>query len=118
VAEGRNIYAAMCAGCHGAKLEGQKNWRQRGDDGKLPAPPHNKTGHTWHHADEVLFEITKRGTGGALGLKDYESDMPAYEDTLTDRQIVAVLAFIKSNWPREILERQQEIDTRSIGKTE
>ena len=30
----------------------------------LPAPPHNETGHTWHHPDEMLFAITKYGREG------------------------------------------------------
>ena len=49
VALGEQVYAQNCAACHGAKLEGQANWRQRGFNGYMPAPPHDETGHTWHH---------------------------------------------------------------------
>src|SRR5690606_30865838 len=56
---GQKVYAAQCAACHGARLEGQPNWRVRGPDGRLPAPPHDASGHTWHHPDELLFRITK-----------------------------------------------------------
>ena len=75
---GQKVYAAQCAACHGAGLEGQPNWRERGPDGRLPAPPHDASGHTWHHPDELLFRITKHGVAKAANLKDYDSAMPAY----------------------------------------
>lgn len=58
---GRRLYAAHCAACHGANLEGQANWRTRLANGRLPAPPHDASGHTWHHSDQVLLDITKKG---------------------------------------------------------
>ena len=58
---GKLVYGTNCAGCHGAKLEGQANWQIRSADGYLPAPPHDETGHTWHHPDKMLFEFTKYG---------------------------------------------------------
>ena len=67
VALGETVYAAQCAACHGASLEGQPNWRERGADGRLPAPPHDATGHTWHHPDAVLFELTKHGLPKEIG---------------------------------------------------
>jgi mono/diheme cytochrome c family protein len=105
VALGRRVYAAQCAACHGANLEGQPNWRERKPDGRLPAPPHDASGHTWHHSDAQLVKITKKGVSGIV--PGYESDMPAFEDVLTDREIAAVLAFIKSTWPPEIRRRQE-----------
>lgn len=98
------IYDAQCASCHGADLEGAPNWRQRGADGKMPAPPHDETGHTWHHPERQLFEITKYGLQRFAGA-DYESDMPAYQGVLTDPEIIAVLSYIKSTWPDDIRER-------------
>ena len=103
-AEGKLIYDEACAVCHGENLEGQGNWRQPGPDGKLPAPPHDITGHTWHHADEQLFAITKYGTEALVG-GNYKSDMRGFEGELTDAQIKAVLAYIKSMWPAEVQER-------------
>lgn len=61
VLQGKKIYATNCASCHGANLEGQSNWRQRLPNGRLPAPPHDVTGHTWHHADSLLIDIVKNG---------------------------------------------------------
>ncbi|MEK9660704.1 MAG: cytochrome c [Alphaproteobacteria bacterium] len=114
VALGADIYAAQCASCHGNALEGQPNWRERGLDGKLPAPPHDATGHTWHHDDATLFGLTKYGPAGFSGT-DYASDMPAYENVLSDREILAVLAYIKSTWPSAVRERQALISAQSAG---
>ena len=101
---GSRIYSAECASCHGTKLEGQPNWQMRLANGKLPAPPHDPSGHTWHHSDKVLFDITKKGP--AAYPDGYQTDMPAFGERLSDEQIAAVLAFIKSTWPTEILQRQ------------
>ena len=69
VAEGRAVYAKHCAECHGAKLEGQPNWQTRNPGGTFPAPPHDPSGHTWHHPDRVLFAITKEAAS-AMRLRD------------------------------------------------
>jgi mono/diheme cytochrome c family protein len=111
VALGERVYREHCAACHGPDLEGQPDWRSRRPDGRLPAPPHDESGHTWHHADEVLFRITKYGVSALV--PGYESDMPAYADLLSDDEIWAVLAFIKSRWPPAIQARQADIDRRS-----
>ena len=107
---GETIYRAHCAACHGPRLEGQPNWRERKPDGKLPAPPHDETGHTWHHADDQLFRLSKLGVKPPLAPKGYESDMPAFGGVLTDQQIWAVLSFIKSKWPDHIRDRQERIN--------
>ncbi|WP_353937965.1 cytochrome c [uncultured Sulfitobacter sp.] len=59
VMAGQQLYADNCASCHGASLEGQPDWRRRLDTGRMPAPPHDDSGHTWHHSDRMLFQITK-----------------------------------------------------------
>lgn len=112
---GQRIYTAQCAACHGARLEGQPNWRERGPDGRLPAPPHDASGHTWHHPDALLFRITKLGVAKAANLKDYPSAMPAYEGTLSDEEIVAVLSWIKSQWPPDVRARHDELN-RAAGR--
>lgn len=111
VAAGAKVYAEHCAACHGSKLEGQPNWRQRLPNGRMPAPPHDESGHTWHHTDEVLFGITKRGlVPGKYASLGYESDMPAFGGKLTDDDIGAVLAFIKSHWKsKELLDARSEM---------
>lgn len=112
VARGRVVYAEQCASCHGARLEGQPNWRSRKPDGRLPAPPHDDSGHTWHHPDADLFKITKQGIA-AFAPSGYSSDMPAFGDRLSDADIWAVLAFIKSSWPEEIRRRHAAMSERS-----
>lgn len=101
---GRTVYAAHCAFCHGARMEGQPNWRERRPDGRLPAPPHDASGHTWHHSDRQLIEITKRGVAGIV--PGYQSDMPAYGDILSESEVQAVIAYIKSGWPEAVRRRQ------------
>jgi mono/diheme cytochrome c family protein len=108
IARGEAVYAAHCASCHGANLEGQPNWRQRLPSGRLPAPPHDATGHTWHHSDAELFAMVKDGLAELV--PGYETDMPAYKDVLSDADIWAVLAFIKSTWPEDIRARQQRMN--------
>jgi len=111
VERGRTVYETHCAACHGARLEGQPNWETRLPSGRMPAPPHDASGHTWHHPDAVLFGITKHGlVPGKYAPPGYQSDMPAFGGTLSDEEIAAVLAFIKSRWPPEIQRRQAEVD--------
>ena len=111
VKQGKKVYMRFCSLCHGRNLEGQKNWRVRKPDGKLPAPPHNETGHTWHHSDVALFEITKFGLIPPHAPEGYKSDMPAWKDTLSDTDIWAVLSFIKSQWPEKEKKYQQQFNT-------
>ena len=110
---GAQIYQARCASCHGVNLEGQANWRERGPDGRLPAPPHDETGHTWHHPDDVLIRLTKEGVAKAAGLPDYVTNMPAFGDSLSDADIVAVLSWIKSRWSTEIRSLNDEVNRQA-----
>ena len=107
VALGAAVYEQHCAACHGKELEGEPNWRRRKADGMLPAPPHDATGHTWHHSDDLLFRLTRDGLGVIAG-EDYRSAMPAYGGILSDREIWSVLAYIKSRWPADIQKAQSE----------
>jgi mono/diheme cytochrome c family protein len=109
LALGEKLYARECASCHGASLEGQPDWRKRLPNGRFPAPPHDASGHTWHHPDEVLFGITKHGLVPPYAPAGYESDMPAFGGKLSDPQIRAVLAYIESRWPSEVRKRRAEM---------
>ncbi len=108
-ARGRGIYEGRCASCHGAALQGQPNWQVRKPDGKLPAPPHDASGHTWHHPDAQLFGIVKEGVG-RYAPPGYKSDMPAFAGSLTDDEIWDVLAYIKSRWPPDIRSGQERMN--------
>jgi mono/diheme cytochrome c family protein len=108
IALGKTVYTDRCASCHGANLEGQPNWKERLPNGRLPAPPHDASGHTFHHSDQQLFELTKNGPSAAL--PGYESDMPGFKGILSDQEIWAVLTFIKSTWPEQIRARQARMN--------
>ena len=99
VEEGREVYAANCAACHGANAEGQPDWHVKKADGTLPAPPLNGDGHTWHHADGVLYWVVSEG-GQILEdpALDFKSAMPAFGGQLSQSEIVAVLTYVKSLW--------------------
>lgn len=97
VARGEAVYRANCAPCHGAKAEGAPNWRTRNPDGTLPPPPHDSSGHTWHHADGLLYRIVRDG-GKIYESEGFKSAMPAWGDRLSPAEIRAVLAFLKSLW--------------------
>jgi mono/diheme cytochrome c family protein len=112
VALGKLVYAERCASCHGAQLEGQPNWRDRRPDGRLPAPPHDAEGHTWHHSDDQLIAMVSEGMA-PFAPADYVSDMPAFKGTLSEREIVAVLAYIKSTWPSAARERQARVSAQA-----
>lgn len=109
VARGKDLYASHCASCHGADLQGQPEWRRRMPNGRLPAPPHDESGHTWHHADGVLIDIVKNGmVPGRTAPQGYQSDMPAFGSALSDADVAAVLAYIKSTWPPQALAFQKD----------
>jgi mono/diheme cytochrome c family protein len=114
VAEGQGIYAARCAQCHGAHLEGQSGWQTVGIDGRVRAPPQDETGHTWMHSDEQLFRFVKYSMIDVVA-PGYVSPMPSFAGTLKDGEIEAVLAFLKSRWPIGVRVFQALLNPRSQG---
>lgn len=106
VSHGKSIFRGNCAACHGANGEGQPDWYIRKPDGPLPAPPLNGDGHTWHHGDGTLYQIVSRG--GAIyestNLPKYKSGMPAFGETLSHQEIIAVISYIKSLWGDKMAE--------------
>ena len=114
ISQGRQIYADQCAACHGTDLEGQPDWRSPLPSGRLPAPPHAASGHTWHHPDDVLFRIVKEGTAAIVG-GGYESDMPGFADVLSDPEIRAVLDYMKSTWPERERSYQERVSQGPEG---
>jgi mono/diheme cytochrome c family protein len=112
IALGQSLYSTRCASCHGKNLEGQPSWQTPLPNGRMPAPPHGKTGHTWHHTDDALAGITKLGLKPFAG-DNYESDMPAFGTILRDEEIEAILAYIKSTWPERERGYQEQITQQS-----
>ena len=92
---GAQLYAANCQVCHG----------DRQGEGGTGAPVHNHTGHTWHHPDAQLKEWV---LDGKLGLF---SQMPGFNDKLTEEEVEAILAHMKTWWTEE--QRQQQADVSS-----
>ena len=110
VQTGRALYAQHCAACHGAKLEGQPDWRSPDRSGLYPAPPHDETGHSWHHDDAMLLDYITRGGQAVLDEMDvaFTSGMPGFGTVLSERDIAAILDHIKSTWPKRIRLMQEE----------
>ena len=108
VSLGARLYGVHCASCHGANLEGQPNWREKGPNGRMPAPPHDDSGHTWRHTDRWLFQVVESGMVPPYVRPGYESDMRGFRDKLSDAEIRAVLAYIKSTWSEETHRKREE----------
>ena len=97
---GQEIFATVCAACHGAEGQGQPDWHVANDDGTLPAPPLNGDGHTWHHADGFLYRIVSGG-GKIMedpNLPNFKSAMPEFGEQLSHEEIVETLTYVKSLW--------------------
>lgn len=109
LATGKQVYDAHCAACHGPKGEGQPDWKYP-VNGVYPAPPHDKSGHTWHHPDQVLLEVIAKG--GSLP----NSAMPAYADILSPEESAAVLEYIKTFWGSREREYQAQLTEQSAGR--
>jgi mono/diheme cytochrome c family protein len=97
VARGEALYQMNCLQCHGVRGEGNPNWRRQNSDDTYPPPPHNSTGHTWHHADGLLYRIIRDG-GTIYETPGFKSGMPAFGDRLKDDEIRAVITYLKSLW--------------------
>ncbi len=110
---GEAVYVQHCASCHGVNLEGQPDWKQQNEDGSFRAPPHDDSGHTWHHGDPTLLEAIRLGGARFNDLNiGGTSNMPAFGEILSDEEITAVLAYIKSTWTEENQTWQQEATLR------
>lgn len=96
------LYRANCAGCHGAFLSGAAGWRSDPE----AAPALNESGHATNHSDADLFFRVSAGARRADG----RIAMPAFRGTLSDQEIVAVLAYVMSWWPDEELKRRAGAD--------
>lgn len=90
---GSALYANNCASCHGEPNISAP---------PIPtAPPHDESGHTWHHPDRLLFEWV-------LDRPPLATSMPAFRGQLTEDEILNILAYIKSTWPADIQKLQNE----------
>lgn len=115
IAQGRELYDQYCAVCHGANLEGETNWQEQNENGTFRSPPHDPSGHTWHHGDNALMAAVKLGGARIPADVGGTSTMPPYEAVLTDEEIMSILDYIKSTWPEEIRAVQWEQTLRELA---
>lgn len=101
IARGRDLYTQYCASCHGTQLEGALNWKKPLANGSFPPPPHDDSGHTWHHPDFLLLQIMSEG-----GKPLYDGVMPGFAAQLTQEDMRAILEFLKSHWSHKSREYQ------------
>jgi mono/diheme cytochrome c family protein len=94
IAVGKRVYEQQCTTCHGLNGQGQFPDAPYKPDksGRIGAPPHDSTGHTWHHPDAALLGIIKNG----LVIEGF-LPMPGFGDKLTDNEIQAVLVYLYQN---------------------
>jgi mono/diheme cytochrome c family protein len=111
IALGADLYSANCAVCHAPDLRGDPDWTRPADDGGFRPPPHDSTGHTWHHDDDLLIQIVLTG----YGFEEPQSRMPTFGDKLSRDEVVAILEYIKSYWGKEEREFQWMVTVRSRG---
>lgn len=110
VAYGGERYQQHCASCHRPDLSGDPDWKTPNDDDSFRPPPHDSSGHTWHHPDRVLIEIIRDGS-------DFpQSRMPSFGDKLTDDDIEAILDFFKDNWGPEERAYQKQVTEQDQGQ--
>ncbi|MFZ9859413.1 MAG: c-type cytochrome [Roseiflexaceae bacterium] len=105
---GKLLYDARCAVCHGGNLQGQPNWQRARSDGSYPAPPHDATGHTWHHNDQYFIEVTLYGGATVTGIPT--NAMPGFAGSLSETDVKAILAYIKTSWPDDIRATQAALN--------
>jgi mono/diheme cytochrome c family protein len=101
--KGAVVYAANCAACHGNRAQGLvADWQRRQTDGFLPPPPLNGSAHAWHHSLPLLMEIIQKG--GAL----FDGVMPGFNNSLSEEEQYAVIAWFQSQWSEDIYQLWSE----------
>lgn len=96
---GQANYYLRCVHCHGYSGEGQLTTTTENTRGlgMHIVPPHNGTGHTWEHPDQLLMEVIRKGIQNPLD----QYPMPAFEGVMTDKEMRQVLTYIKLWWTDE-----------------
>lgn len=107
VALGQQIYRAHCATCHGAAGQGVPRWEKPDAIGELPSPPHDSTGHTWRHADGMLYRMVRDGWRDPFNKTD-RLTMPPFGDVLSPQEMRAVITYLKTWWTPEQRQFQWE----------
>lgn len=99
---GAELYAESCQTCHGDPVTGEGRVSPEN-------PAHGPGGHTWHHADGQLVDLV-------LGRFTYPGrEMPSFAETLSDQDVIDILAYLKQGWTSEQREYQSEVSRLSGG---
>ena len=108
--QGQEIYNANCVSCHGGPTGG----------GMMDYPPrHNANGHTWHHPDCELKQVVRDGGDEMTEMMRRmmappdAPKMQPFKDRLSDQEIDAVLAFIRTMWTPDERDAQAQITRES-----
>ena len=106
--QGHQIYETTCASCHGINGGGQfpDDPMKPDETGRYGAPPHNDDGHTWHHDDDLILQIINEG---GMGSESTFYPMPAFADTFTTEEKIAVVSYIKTMWNEQNLSSQYRV---------
>ncbi len=96
VTAGKPLFASYCAGCHGDRGQGGKNWERPQADGSYPPQPLNGSGHSWHHSLVSLEKTIARG-GTHPG-----ATMPGFADVVDKQQRLAIIAAFQDLWGDKI----------------
>ena len=112
IAVGRRVYQAQCASCHGSRGEGAPNWPRPDGQGEMPAPPHDREGHSWKHADGMLYRIVRDGWRDPFN-KTERLTMPAFGKTLPPEELRAVIDYLKTLWTPDQRRFQEEESRRA-----
>jgi putative ABC transport system substrate-binding protein len=100
IAHGRRLFEQHCRPCHGKKAVGENPatplgaWTEAGP----VAPALNGAGHAWHHPPEYHVRIIREGSI----VKG--SRMQGWSKSMSDYDMLAVIAYFQSLWPTQIKE--------------
>jgi mono/diheme cytochrome c family protein len=90
--KGERTYKEFCVTCHGAEGVGETHSVQSLTSREyISAPPLDASAHAWHHTDDQLAETIRNGSPRT-------GRMPAWGALLTDQDVDAVIAYMKSLW--------------------
>lgn len=104
-AAGRVLYVAHCAACHG-----MPDGSPVAAASETSAPPHDATGHSWQHPDFALFRLVRDGIAVANCAPVDPERMPKFKGIVSDRELVAILSYIKSTWPEAVRRDHDEVN--------
>ena len=94
---GEQVFTQNCISCHGAKAAGLgSNWQKLLPDKSYAPPALNGSAHAWHHPLDGLKQTISQGTQSIGGY------MPAFAETLSEEDKLAVVAYFQSFWSDEI----------------